>query len=42
MMEITISRFTEKMEQLLEMERLAEVEESALVLQKYSLKVGNV
>ena len=38
-MDIVISRFTEKMESLLEIERLAEIEESTNLLQKFSLKV---
>lgn len=38
MVEITIHRFAEKMSALLLMEREAELEESAMLLSKYSLK----
>ena len=38
-MEHTIYRFTEKMETLLELERQAELEESANLLQRFTLKV---
>ena len=38
-MEMAIHRFTEKMELLLEIERKAELEESELILKKFSVKV---
>ena len=38
-MEIAIHSFTKKMEVLLEMERKAELEESELILNKFSVKV---
>lgn len=38
MVDIAVHRFTEKMTALLEMERQAELEESALILSRYSLK----
>ncbi len=41
-MEMAIHRFTGKMEVLLEMERQAELEESALILNKFSLKVSGI
>jgi hypothetical protein len=39
-MEMAIHRFTEKMELLLEIERKAELEESELILNKFSVKVS--
>jgi hypothetical protein len=39
-MEMAIDRFTKKMELLLDMERKAELEESELILNKYSVKVS--